>query len=381
MVYRCAENLCLYDGDTQQSRPITQERNVYKPLFSPDGTKILCQHSSYYDTETELVLQLRVIDLETDVTTVLLEHTQLYENSSWWQVDWTPDGEAIAFNTFSDPFDYPGPQYDDLWMVDVATGELTQVLAPEQGGKFSFSPDGTHITVSTTDTISMLRRDGSNRRELVTFPLVATDSEGWYRPMPGWAGDSSHAMALISWQQGYNSAESYATLWHLPLDGPATRGITITGQFLMSTQKKGGLWSPDHRYLAYENYAYGKDLPYNYIQIIAHADGTHPEIYATDHVHFLAWSPDSRHFICTLIPKHDIHLCAVDEPPIPLLSLPETSELLSARWIDAERILCVIKKENEFFIQVLGVDGTLSTIASASSDSFRSNLDVSMVSP
>ena len=113
------------------------------------------------------------------------------------QVAWRPGTHELYFNT-APQVDGPGLFLnDDLWVVDVVSGQLTPLLAPGEGGKFYFSPDGSQLAVVTPGRINLMDPDGSNRRDGLTHTPVITYSEFAYYALPVWAADSSSFMAAI----------------------------------------------------------------------------------------------------------------------------------------------------------------------------------------
>jgi hypothetical protein len=166
------------------------------------------------------------------------------------RVAWIGDSSKIAFNTILET-GYGLTTYDDLWIADTTTGSVDQVLPDGQGGAFAFSPDGSALLVADAESVSLMDADGSNRRELLSFPFVNTASEYAFVPQPVWAPDSSYGLVAICGREVFGEPEdSYTTLWRLPRTGNAEELITVTG-YNLNQAMSGYIFSPDGEHIAY----------------------------------------------------------------------------------------------------------------------------------
>ena len=78
------------------------------------------------------------------------------------QLGWVPGGTTAVFTTYH-YFDGPGfDPGDDLRLVDGATGAVTTLLEPgEGGGMYFYSPDGAQIALVTPNQIDLINSDGN----------------------------------------------------------------------------------------------------------------------------------------------------------------------------------------------------------------------------
>jgi hypothetical protein len=162
--------------------------------------------------------------------------------------EWVPGTHMLAFNT-RQVFQGPGLiQYNDLNLVDADTGEIKTLLPIGEGGDFYYSPDGSQIALTTSETIVLVNADGTNRRRALEFQPVNTASEYQFYPAPVWSPDSSRLMVVIPPQDPWSRPLAPSTLYHLPVDGtPAVQMMNIEAMYVPGYQ----LISPDLQYLVY----------------------------------------------------------------------------------------------------------------------------------
>jgi hypothetical protein len=276
------------------------------PQISPDGSEILFRRELPPSLAGMYRFELRVInsdgtaersilgpaDLPGEMGTAIESDTPVLLDQLPVQVEWLPHAHGIAFNTRIEA-GYGLLHKDDLWVIDLDADTLTELLPDPQGGVFAYSPDGSRIVVTTPYTVTMVNSDGTNRRELVTFPFVNTASEYALRPVPAWAPDGSYARIAIPSPEPFGPSAS-AALWQLPLTGSAVPLATLTGEFLFAV-RDGRLWSPDGAHIAY---GAPSSTPGSEDLIVADGSGGSPAVYATSaNLDLVAWVPASSHFV------------------------------------------------------------------------------------
>ncbi len=130
----------------------------------------------------------RSIDRGTAVFTIALDGTHARRVTPWklhaGGGDWSPDGRWILVESHNEQ-----DRQDNLYLVHPNGSDLHQITrSPEhvhQWGSYSFSPDGTMITVShnlglgTDPDIVVLNLDGSGLRDV-------TNSAGTFESAPDW---------------------------------------------------------------------------------------------------------------------------------------------------------------------------------------------------
>jgi Tol biopolymer transport system component len=91
--------------------------------WSPDGAHIAIATTGHYRQDYATVLH--VLTLETG------ELTTIVEGAGWlWWPDWSPDGHRLVF-TWGQMGWRGNLPFADLWVYDVASGELTPLAAGE----------------------------------------------------------------------------------------------------------------------------------------------------------------------------------------------------------------------------------------------------------
>ncbi len=98
------------------------------PAFSPDGTQIAVEQAVAIQ-DNVLITSISLIDIATGTSTALarLPGHKEYERDMGTTIsmEWSPDGTTLAISSRHQRFE---PAYDGIWLVDVATGDLTQVI-------------------------------------------------------------------------------------------------------------------------------------------------------------------------------------------------------------------------------------------------------------
>jgi hypothetical protein len=186
-------------GDTRQ---LNSSGDVVAVLISDDRSLIVYVRQSFQPD----LFEVRAINADgTNDRQVLSQDTldSLYPLDGALhyvtsQLDFIPSTHLLLFNTRA-VFDGPGlVKNDDLYQLDVDSGEVSQLIPRERGGDFSISPDGLKLAISKADSISIASIDGSNvRTDLVTFQPIITYSEYQYYPLPVWSPDSTRFGVFI----------------------------------------------------------------------------------------------------------------------------------------------------------------------------------------
>jgi len=213
------------------------------------------------------------------------------------QVAWL-NAHTLIFNTAVDL----SPS-NDLWLLDINSGEIRLLLPPEEGGAFTLSPDAQWIAVVyhgnygiRDGRIRLITPDGSRQIDLLNFPGVSTGSEYRFYPQIFWEVDSTALrFALPDPDLIYDeSAAPPTVLWRLTIDGSAEQIGAVQASFF-------GLptWSFDGRYLTYmQRVGSASDNLFNLI--LAEGDGTNAITYASGATGMLStpsWIPDSSAFL------------------------------------------------------------------------------------
>ncbi len=289
-----------------------------------------------------------------------------------WDMAFIPGTHTLAFNTYPQ-FEGPGlANNEDLWLVDVETGTSTAFLAPEQGGHFFISPDGSQIALSTPTTISLINTDGTNRRDnLLIYPFVYTYSEYAYYAEPVWSPDSSFLRVVIPPQDSLGDPTALGNIYQIPTDGsPAF----LLGNLPLGPLG-GGFLSPDVNKISYLEKI---DDPVENIWTIniANFDGSGNTEFTTGNIRFLSWAPDSSHFAYIAYNPQATYLGQIGVIGSTLVDVNPSANLT---WISADRYFFFYQSSPEWQLR-LGTIGTPSTaIANLGSGPIYSTYD--FVSP
>lgn len=368
IVYTRDGSLWIVDGEADP-RPLTAGATDDRPRFSPDGHWVLFERQTAPGpagiprTELRLIasdgseerLLLRPDDLPGEVGVPFDGETEVLLDRVPFQIAWLSGGQQLAFNTTIEG-GYGLMTRDDLWLLDIEGGNLTQLLPDGQGGIFAFSPDGSRLIVTTSTEVVMMNADGSGRRTLLSFEAVNTASEYAYYPMPVWAPDGSYALIAISSPEPFwPPEEASGTLYRLSLNGEVIPLATLRGQFLFNTMTDG-LWSPDRALIAY-TVPIASDSPDQVELIVAAGDGSNPRSYAAGALQFIGWAPNSTRFAYQDSSTSTIFVGTPDAPPQELIA-PDTDErIVQARWAGEENLIYLVARGEDFELWLVSLSG------------------------
>jgi hypothetical protein len=329
IAYTSAGNVWLAEGDAPPVQ-LTTSGSAEQVRISSDGQRIVFSRRPSADGPVEL----RAVNRDGSGETVLAASgvwNGLYPTDGVLfndveLFDFIPGTHQLLLNTRGVP-EGPGlMRYDDLLRLDAESGALTTLRAPEAGGGFLVSPDGTKLAIIQHERISLAHIDGTPiRSDAITFPSVITYSEYLYHPVGQWTADSS-AVGFAIPSADPLAADAGGTIWRLPADGgPAVTIATIAGDFFF-TQFDVPALSPDLAWVAFQR---GTTAPNIRNLIVARADGTGETIVAAGQPSWAGWSPDSSHFVFGLDDPMNLQLGAPGTAPAPLVNGTRF------RWVDA----------------------------------------------
>jgi len=319
IVYSDTDGIWRLPLDTTQSPPaagepvqLTSVTGVDTLLVSPDGQQIA------YVAGTVESNRLGVVSVAGSGQT-LVESGDLPNSAGEDfgvfinQIEWLPNSQTIAFNTRIVNLVGPGaaPQAD-LWLV-TSGGSLTEQFALDTAGHtFALSPDGTRVIFGNPESVTRVNMDGSNREIVIEFPFVNTASEYAWVPTAQWLPSGSQAYVAIADDDPWTD-EAEATLYQIPVSGPAVEVGSVPGNTLFSPLD----WTSNGSRLAYLQIIINSDN----LRSVAVADGNGDNLItyvtANNQLEFTGWNVAGTHFLYS--GSGFVGIGQLEQPPVEAL--------------------------------------------------------------
>jgi|GEM_PF-1176544 len=211
---------------------------------------------------------------------------------------WLPGSDLLLFNT-SPILEGPGLLLsDDLWQVDVASGEVTNLLPAGAGGTFTLSPGGRQLVLVRPDVIEVADVDGGNRRRLLSYEPVLTYSEYRYYATPVWSPDGTALRVAIPPADPLADLAQGTAIWHLSLSGTPAR---LLGEIPASPLPPGAniALAPDLGSVAFLRAREEGSGVFDLLLAPLGDSVGDPAVYAEDVETIDGWSPDGATFLFT----------------------------------------------------------------------------------
>lgn len=236
--------------DDFDPQPITSGPRESDPQWSPDGSKIVFVRSR------DFFSALFIVDVETG------EETQLTDFTNDLHPDWSPDSQRIVFTTSRDGF-------QELYTMAPDGSDLKRLTENENLNDLRsvYSPDGSMIAYMTnysvgdgTGEIWVMNADGSEKRQL-------TDNRR-DDLSPLWSPDSSKIAFTARGESGFSETNIF--VYDLAAD--TLRQVTNE-----PGHERSPAWSPDSHWLAYTTDMDGQDHTLSAVQV----DGSDRQVLLT----------------------------------------------------------------------------------------------------
>lgn len=353
----------LPDGSTQR---LTDSGDVVDVLLSGDRQLIVYVRQTYQPD----LFEVRAVKADGANDKLLLSQVTLdalypldgalhYLTS---QIEFIPGTHTLLFNTRA-TFDGPGlVKNDDLYRLDVDTGEITQILTRQRGGDFSVSPDGSKLALSKPDSISMAAIDGSNLRpDLITFQPIITYSEYQYYPIVVWSPDSSVLGVFIPSEDPL-AGDPTGTVWIVPADAAPRSFQPIAGQAFFP-QSNASLLSPDMQTVAFLR----EDDQGQTRLFLSNLDGSNSRVYDQGDIQWIGWNPDGTRFAFRKDQTSLLFGHPQDSPQL-------LAEGRTLRWLTADLFMVQSGSRGDWSLTIGHLDGRTEMLVQPSGESFAYDL-------
>ncbi len=225
--------LWIWQPDSKQLTRITDSTGVSRsPAWAPDGGTI-AYISEAFDRNGFSIPRLWLYDIETDNHSMISDKLSIQSTPAW-----SPDGKTIAayINLPANPL---GAQ---LVMLDIATGEITNVGKPARSQPISWSLDGEYLAATNLAPYSTRFREGTYQ-----MSVMSRDSKEHYVIEPVAHKNMTDAV-LTPDGLGLTYIQN-GVLWQQNL----TESFEVNGQPTQVTETLTDTpsWSPGGRFIVY----------------------------------------------------------------------------------------------------------------------------------
>lgn len=339
VVYLKDGNLWRWSATGNQQ--LTTSGDIYQPNLSPDG-----QIVAYLRPLGDFQVELWAIDISGQNERLLVSVDDLNTIGGGardpnalaiapYEYDWIPGTHQLAFNT-QQVLQGPGLfLLDDFHIVNADLLQLKMILLAGWGGVFRVSPDGEKVVLSTPTTIALAEMDGSNYRQVLTYPPVVTYSDYRYYARPVWKMDSSGLWVAIPPADPLSDPVETTALYEIRLSDSEARLVNqVTAVPYIESPVA---YSPDAEYLIYlresgDPQAHLREL------YIAKPDGSGAWMYQRDYLlKFVNWSIDSQRFVYTVGENQSAWLGDLQAAAQEMIS--EVNPIVQMLWIDKDHFL------------------------------------------
>ena len=267
-------------------RPLTPAAEVAgEPVFSPLGRQIAYK---LYDSRGSTAWSaLQTVDLETGVS---LEVHPLGPTPS--TPSWSPDEQFLVF---SQPTNLLAS--DRIFIVDAEASAPARQIGPDSDAVGPvFSPDGRRIAFFLVEpeslTLSVMDADGSNVRELASFPVIGG---GMQHGGTGYAWSPDGTTLLVNG----GPSEDDLDLYTIEVDAAGADGKPVVRQITNTPLLEyGASWSADGNRIVY---LHGPNADFPEV-VVSRPDGSNRAVISgSAEMTWLSphWSPDSKLVVAT----------------------------------------------------------------------------------
>jgi len=270
-----------------------------------------------------------------------------------------PGTDQLAITTY----DYIGTGSnlnlnEDLHLIDIISGELKTILGPWQGGIYSFSPDGSLISLDTKGVISLMDPRGKGLREIFRYSEIPTEGHRYwyYYPNIVWVPEQKAFMVIIPPNNIYADTPLPSVIWRVPLDGSGPTRVYEFKTSVPAYQSRPRL-DPTCTRVAYQ-IAVGNDTSLPRAVKLDNIDGSGSEIYGNGEIKLFSWSPDGQYFVYS--EDDQSYLVRFGEKAQSLdkvLNHLFIESVETVTWIDNSTYLLQLETDQGHLLWIRSVDG------------------------
>jgi dipeptidyl aminopeptidase/acylaminoacyl peptidase len=280
------------------------------------------------------------------------------------QISWS-NNSTIFFNTLRQNAFGLQPQ-NDLWRVDIQTGETTIILDANEGGSFSISPDRKTVAViypgryaEPNGRIRLVNVDTLVWQDIFTFTGISSGSEAAFYPEMFWEADSSTVrVAIPDKDLVYDDINAPPTdLWRITVDGQSEKIGSVQASFFGQPH-----WSSDGNNLTYLERT-GEATSNQFALMVSDGDGRNAAEYARGEAGKIGspvWIHGTDQFVYAYDAPGTYWIGRVGSSPFRL-----SENFLSLRFVDATSYLFITTQANSFELHYARLDEDHSTLIAA----------------
>ena len=292
---------------------------VIQPFIAPDGARIAFTRGpagapdSLWLVTTDGALEQQLVGEGKPATYFQAQMGQVV----WW------DATTLYFNTLKRDVPASTPRHD-LYRANVITRDVSQILAPGEGGRITFSPN--HDKIALVSAGDYGKHNGRIRVidplaqqpaiDLLFFTGVATGAHSGFYPPIAWVEDEGALLAAIPdkdvlYGEDEGKEVPETVIWRLPLATPSDREMVgaIPASFFGMPR-----WSEDGGHMVYLTRTDGETF-----QIML-ADAIGENAFEIDsgkagEIEMPAWIPGTTQFFYSKGQAGQVLIASLDELP------------------------------------------------------------------
>jgi dipeptidyl aminopeptidase/acylaminoacyl peptidase len=273
------------------------------------------------------------------------------------QLEWIPGTHKLLFSGWTYFVMAEGESHaipQGLYLVDADARTDSELVPAGSNFRFVPSPDGSQIALMSTNALSFINTDGSNRRQdVLTYPTVGLTAPLF--PTGVWTQDSSAFLITGSLERDASSNINFS-IWRILVNGSSSEIIsTITGSDPSSVT-----FSPDGQRAAFVQFTQGQVPTEWYIASLYGSISplAIPQDYDFDNYNAsLHWSPAGDPFTKNLRKLCPEATRDTDECDTRISFYGTVSAI---RWIDGNRLLFLTREPSVLYLAKMDFTGNMS---------------------